>query len=73
MLRVKAFLQLLFYLNGPCAAVNLRAMKYSESLFNITCLGLGTGTVCVCGGVRGGDRQRKRVSLGWARVKPDHD
>lgn len=26
----------LFYLNGPRAAVNLKAIKYSESPFNIT-------------------------------------
>lgn len=25
------------------------------------------------GGLVRGDRERKRVSLGWARVKPEHD
>lgn len=54
MLESKPSYSSLFYLNGPRAAVNLRAIKYSESPFNITCLGLGAGTVC--GAV---DRQRK--------------
>lgn len=52
----RPFYSSLFYLNGPPAAVNLRAITYSESPFTTTFLGLGAGTV------RGGGGQTEEAS-----------